>query len=342
VLVTTAVVPGPPAFVAELMGSAAHELDDLRDAADRVVSRALSDLLSLSAAPRSTGSGSLFTHSGAGSGSQSTGSGTRAGMGMGSRSGSGSGSGLGLGAGSGAGSGSGSAQLVVVGPGEPGEFNATGPVSFASFGREVVVPGLVPGQPDDREQPGDCELPTPIMVARYLASRDIAAHPEHAQLWASARWVTTSGGDATALGEQLGADRTPVGLILVADGAACHGPKAPQAEDDRAQAYDDGVDAALASGLPSLLATIKEDLGAELGATGAMVWPLLVAAAGATDPGGTKDPASTTGAPDAARPAGMAHPEWSGDMLDWVGEVAWKGAPYGVGWTVASWRRPCQ
>jgi hypothetical protein len=31
------------------MGSAAHELDDLRDAADRVVSRSLSDLIAVSA-----------------------------------------------------------------------------------------------------------------------------------------------------------------------------------------------------------------------------------------------------------------------------------------------------
>jgi hypothetical protein len=252
VLVTAAVVPGPPAFVAELMGSAAHELDDLRDAADRVVSRAMSDLLSSSADSQ----------------------------------------------------GPGSVRLVVVGPGEPGEFNATGAVSFAGFGRDVVVPAL------DRGQSGDRELPTPIMVARYLASRDIAAHPEHTELWASARWITTSGGEATALGEQLGADLTCVGLILVADGAACHGPKAPRAQDGRAQAYDDEVVAALASGRPSRLATVSEHLGDELGAAGARVWPVLTAA-GST-----------------------------GEAVDWVGEVAWKGAPYGVGWAVASWRLP--
>ena len=44
-LLTAAIVPGPPAFVPELMGSAAHELDDLRDAADSVVSRVVSDLV---------------------------------------------------------------------------------------------------------------------------------------------------------------------------------------------------------------------------------------------------------------------------------------------------------
>ncbi|MDQ1391760.1 MAG: hypothetical protein QOF30_737 [Acidimicrobiaceae bacterium] len=247
-LLTAAVVPGPPALVAELMGSAAHELDDLRDAAEAVVNRALCDLLASRDAP--------------------------------------------------------SPQLVVVGPGTAGESNAAGPLSFAGFGRDVLLPALVQGQQ------GDAELPTPIMVARYLAARDIAAHAEHAQLWASARWVTTGGADAVALGKQLGAEGTAVGLILVADGAACHGPKAPRAQDPRAKAYDAAVWAALATGEPSRLAQIDADLGDELGATGPQVWPVLVAAAGAA-------------------------------ATEAVGEVVWAGAPYGVGWAVASWRR-CQ
>ena len=246
-LLTVAVVPGPPALVAELMGSAAHELDDLRQAADLVVSRAVSDLARASAdAP----------------GSEPV-----------------------------------SAQLVIVGPGQPGEFCAAGPVSFGSFGREVMVPALVEGGQTDRE------LPTPLMVARHLAARDIATHPGHADLWASARWVTTSGAAATALGAELRQNGTHVALILVADGAACHGPKAPRAEDARAPAYDGEVCAALASGQPGRLAQIDTDLGHELGATGPQVWPVLLSAA---SEGG-------------------------------IGEVLWKGAPYGVGWAVASW-----
>jgi hypothetical protein len=259
VLITAAVVPGPPALVSELMGSAAPELDDLRQATDRVVSRAVSDLARTSAGLPGSVSGS----------------------------------------GSGPGPGSGSVQLVVVGSGEPGEFNATGPVSFASFGRDVVVPALVEGQR------WDPELPTPIMVARYLAGRDVAAHPEHAQLWASARWLTTSGADARALGERLAEDGISVGLIMVADGAACHGPRAPRAQDERAEGYDEGVCAALASGQPARLAQTDVKLGDELGASGSQLWPTLAAAAEA-------------GA--------------------WIGEVLWAGAPYGVGWAVASWR----
>ena len=247
-LIAVAIVPGPPAFVAELMGSAAHELDDLRHVADSVVSDAVSDLIA--AAADSPTARSVST------------------------------------------------TLVIVGPGRPGEFSANGSVAFGSFGRDVVVPALVEGEQ------ADPDLPTPLMVARYLASRDVATHPEHLDLWASARWITTSGADAKAVGDQLREVGTRVALILVADGAACHGPKAPRAEDSRAQAYDDGVCAVLATGQLGRLAQIDIDLGHELGASGPQVWPVLFTAADS----------------------------------DGIGEVLWSGAPYGVGWAVASWR----
>lgn len=258
-LITVAIVPGPPAFVAELMGSAAHELDQLRHAADSVVSHAVCDLVSAAADLSFSDADPV--------------------------------------------------QLVIVGPGKPGEFNAAGPVSFGGFGRDVVVPALVEvagrSNQSDHSATEDRLLPTSLMVARHLASRDVAAHPDHADLWASARWITTSGVDATALGEQLREGGTRIALILVADGATCHGPKAPRAEDSRAPAYEDDVCAALASGLPGRLAHIDDDLGRELGATGLQVWPVLIAAA-------------------------------DGEC---VGELLWRGAPYGVGWAVASWRR---
>lgn len=275
-LVAVAIVPGPPALVPQLMGSAAHELDDLRQAADLVISTIITDLVGASADSSSPGAQLL--------------------------------------------------QLVIAGPGRPGEFNASGPVSFASFGRDVVVPALAaPKEGSDPEegsdpnggthrkvddrgdncQERDGELPTPLMVARYLASRHIAAHPEHAGLWASARWIATDGTDSTLVGEQLRDVDTRVALILVADGATCHGPKAPRAEDSRAPAYHERVCAALASGKPAELARLDPDLGRELGATGPQLWPVLLAAA------------------DGA----------------WTGEVTWSGWPYGVGWAVAPWRR---
>ena len=259
---SVAFVPGPPALVAELMGSAAHELDDLRQAADDVVSRAVGALLADS-------DDSLGPELGP-------------------------------------------AQIVVVGPGQPGEFKATGAVSFASFGRDVTVPPLMEGGQSDRE------LPTPLMVARHLAGRDVAAHPGHADLWASARWVTTRGADAAALGKQLCDNGARIALILVVDGANCHGPKAPRAQDPRASAHDDEVCAALGAGRVDRVAQLDVDLGFELGATGPQVWPVLLAASG------------TSG-------IGQRH---GAGAERWVGDVLWAGAPYGVGWAVAAWRRP--
>jgi hypothetical protein len=259
-LISAAIVPGPPAFVAELMGAAVRELDDLRTAADGAVADAVSLLV---AAADETSSDHVATQPASSSAPLVA------------------------------------AQLVVVGPGQPGEFEASGPVSFASFGRDVTLPALVDGVGVVRD------LPTALMVARYLASRDLAAHPDHAAVWATASWVTTNGPDAAALGEKLREDGTLVALILVADGATCHGPKAPRAEDSRAPAYEDAVCAALESGQPRRLAKVDVALGAELGATGPQVWPVLVAAADG----------------------------------DGIGELHWRGAPYGVGWVVASWRR---
>ena len=65
----------------------------------------------------------------------------------------------------------------------------------------------------------------------------------------------------------------------MADGAACHGPKAPRAEDSRAGAYEDAVNAALAAGDPAALRALDPALGLELSATGPLLWPLLSAAA---------------------------------------------------------------
>jgi hypothetical protein len=281
VLLNAAVVPGPPALVPELMGSAAHELDDLREAVDRAVCQVLSALTALTAP--SPGSSVSDGDRAAGAVAPADASSLHAPAQA---------------------SASTSVQLVVVGAGPPGEFDASGPVSFSSFGRDVTIPALLP------DKSGDRELPTPIMVARYLASRDLAAHPEHAPLWETARWITTSGRDAHALGATLGSPSSRIGLILMADGAACHGPKAPRAQDPRAEPYDEAVCAALASGQPDRLGQIDPGLGDELGATGAALWPALVAAAGV----------------DEAQ----------------IAEVLWTGAPYGVGWTVASWRRPCR
>jgi hypothetical protein len=247
VLIAAATVPAPPAFVPELMGRAAHEVEDLRIAADAALTGLTDELRAVQGDSGVPG------------------------------------------------------QIVVVGPGEPREHAAAGPVGFGEFGLEIDLPAL-PGGPPMRTG----SLPTPVLIGRYLASRLTGRSADVDRLWAQARWKTTDAASGAALGAELATSATPTALLLLADGAACHGPKAPRAEDSRAGAYDEEVNQALAAADLAALRSLDPDLGAELCATWPHLWPLLVAAA--------------TGG-------------------DWAGDLLYRGAPYGVGWTVALWRR---
>ena len=211
-------------------------------------------------------------------------------------------------------------RVVVVAPGEPAEHAAAGELSFADFGRDVRVPAL-PGAGG----PVSADLPTPVMVARYLASRVSTCDAGVARTWAAARWLTVDEAGAPALAETLRDDPEPIALLLLVDGAASHGPKAPRAEDSRAGAFDESVADALAAGDAGRLAAVDLDLARELGAEGAYLWPFLATAT------------ATATATAAASATATAAATTAADR--WQGDVLWRGEPYGVGWTVALWRR---
>jgi len=192
-------------------------------------------------------------------------------------------------------------QVVVVAPGDPGEHEAAGEVSFSGFGRDVRVPAL-PGAAGAVEP----ELPTSMMVARYLTHRVSADESDIAKVWAGARWLTVDADGAAQLATELAGADEPTAVVLLVDGAASHGPKAPRAEDSRAGAFDDAIADALEHGDRGALAAVDLELAGQVGADGAHLWPLM---AGAT----------------------------AGGM--WLGDVLFRGEPYGVGWTVALWRR---
>src|SRR6478609_749197 len=149
-------------------------------------------------------------------------------------------------------------QVVVVAPGEPGEHEAAGEVSFSGFGRDVRVPAL-PGA----DGAVDPELPTSMMVARYLTHRMSADQPETAKVWAGARWLTVDADGAAQLAAELAGTGKPTAVVLLVDGAASHGPKAPRAEESRAGAFDESVADALAAGDARRLAAVDLDLARE-------------------------------------------------------------------------------
>jgi hypothetical protein len=112
-------------------------------------------------------------------------------------------------------------------------------------------------------------------------------------------------GAAQALAVRLAAARR-VAVLVIADGAACHGDAAPGRRDDRAEAFDTALARALASGDPAALhaATTDRALAGELMAS---VEPLAVLAL-----------LTAERPPDAA-------------------ELLYSAAPLGVGYLVASW-----
>lgn len=107
------------------------------------------------------------------------------------------------------------------------------------------------------------------------------------------------------LGKGLSGLADRVGLLVVGDGSACGSIKAPGYLDPRAEDYDAAVARALETADPAALATLDPMLSAELLAEGRAPWQVLAGAA-------------------------------IGARLG--GRLRYTGAPYGVGYFVASWR----
>jgi hypothetical protein len=166
------------------------------------------------------------------------------------------------------------------------------------------VSGVEDGAADD--EGGESLVPTPLLVARWLCSQVAVDQPGAEELWAEALWLTVTPEAAGDYGRTLDHDLAPVGLLVVADGAAPHGPADPAAEAPRVAAYDEGLAKALESGDPGAVAALDVELGLELAAEGAGLWPALASAS-----------------------RGAA----------WRAGLLWSGSPYGVAWFVAQWQR---
>jgi hypothetical protein len=96
----------------------------------------------------------------------------------------------------------------------------------------------------------------------------------------------------------------PWALLVMGDGAACHGPKAPGYDDPRAEPYDRVVAEALRTADTAALLGLDPVLSEELLVAGRAPWQVVAGAA--------------------------AGARWRGDLL-------YDKAPYGVGYFVATW-----
>lgn len=190
---------------------------------------------------------------------------------------------------------------VVVGAGAAAErVAATATGTFRGYGADVRVDL----GPDATGSP-DPDLPLPALIAGWL--RDHAAPAVRAEVHIVD--VGTGRDECTRLGRQLRArlddENTPGGLLVIADGAATLTAKAPGAFDERAAAVEALVADALAAGDPSVLTSLDPDRCAEVDLAGRAPWQVLAGA--------------FTTAPAAAK-------------------IAYRGAPYGVGYHVGIWR----
>jgi hypothetical protein len=109
--------------------------------------------------------------------------------------------------------------------------------------------------------------------AGYGADRVLHSVGERAPAW-----------DCAALGQQLATAAERVGLLVMADGSARRGPKAPGHLDERSAPFDAEVERAIRAGDMAALLAMDSDLARDLMATGRPAWQVLAGALAGRQP----------------------------------------------------------
>lgn len=137
--------------------------------------------------------------------------------------------------------------------------------------------------------------------------------------------------DPAELGAGLDLPDRRRALLVIGDGSARRSEQAPGYVDPRAAPFDAAVATALGAADAPALAALDPALGADLLAAGVPAWQVAAHAALAAagpDPSGSADTAVAAGAA-----GGAAEPAYGAELL-------YDGAPYGVGYFVATWIAP--
>ncbi|HEX4723667.1 MAG TPA: hypothetical protein VH333_14195 [Pseudonocardiaceae bacterium] len=196
---------------------------------------------------------------------------------------------------------------VAADPAGPFVVHSNARGSFAGYGVDVPVSLASDAISLTSDSAVDPALPLPALVAGWLRAQAGAERVE----------VNLVEPGLSAAGcEQFGADlamalagESPVGLLVLGDGANRHTDRAPARPDDRAGDFDQRARAALAAADPAGLLALDADLATELGAMGRAAWQVLAGVALAV------------GGP-------------------WTGELSYSDAPFGVAYHVAVWEPP--
>lgn len=149
---------------------------------------------------------------------------------------------------------------------------------------------------------GEPVLPLSATIGCWLLSRSHPSCPVAVEVVA----FETSPLDAAALGAELGASAVRVGLLVMGDGAATLTPKAPGYVVEGAGEWQRDVEQMLGSAAVEAVAALATDDADRFAAGGRAAWQVLAGAA--------------------------RESAWQGTLLA-------SEAPYGVGYTVATWQR---
>ncbi|WP_314176283.1 class III extradiol dioxygenase subunit B-like domain-containing protein [Streptomyces winkii] len=196
-------------------------------------------------------------------------------------------------------------RLVVIGPADQaarGTHPQGARGSFRGYGVDLEV-SLGKGEPPPDARP----LPSSLAVGAWLLARND---------WTAAPVEGLGVGEPLSRercaesGRQLADSAGRVALLVMGDGTNCRTVKAPGYFDERATAFDAEAARALGAADADGLLALDEELAYELNASGRSCWQVLAGAAAGSGTGGG--------------------PQLRGWLL-------YDEAPYGVGYTVASW-----
>ena len=178
--------------------------------------------------------------------------------------------------------------VAVVGPGPAtaawpgnGRLNvaAFGGLPTASSAPARAVPDIC--SPDSAGAvPDICSLPPAVGIGAYLL--DQAAYQGPRVVWTVSEDETPAG--CRKLGAKLAATGQRTALLVLGDGSARRGPKAPGAFDERAAGFDAEVERAVRGADLDALLAVDPVLARDLMATGRPAWQVLAGALAGTAP----------------------------------------------------------
>jgi hypothetical protein len=167
--------------------------------------------------------------------------------------------------------------VAVVGPGTAtASWPGDGRLNIAAFGPGAAAPGpaerpVLPPAPATAERP---VLPSAPGIGAYLL--DQAGYRGQRLIWSVSADEPVAG--CRKLGADLAGGSTRTALLIIGDGSARRGPRAPGHFDERAGAFDAMVERALRAGDLTALLDLDPALARELMATGRPAWQVLAGA----------------------------------------------------------------